>query len=48
MTPVNTSIGDTDRLMSSVGMRMWTWDGRSGDGLDQIFKQIKKVRPAKV
>jgi PAS domain S-box-containing protein len=28
MTTITANIGDTDRLMSSVGVGMWTWDGR--------------------
>jgi PAS domain S-box-containing protein len=28
MTTITTNIGETDRLMSSVGVGMWTWDGR--------------------
>ena len=28
MTTIAANIGDTDRLMSSVGVGMWTWDGR--------------------
>ena len=27
MTTITANIGDTDRLMSSVGVGMWTWDG---------------------
>ena len=29
MTTITANIGDTDRLMSSVGVGMWTWDGRA-------------------
>ena len=41
MTTITTNIGDTDRLMSSVGVGMWTWDGRVGKlTLDPVSKSF--------
>jgi len=31
MTTITANIGDTDRLMSSVGVGMWTWDGSKAE-----------------